>query len=51
MAERAIERKREREREIEREREKITSSRVKLRQGKVSRFFEILSLFPYEIFS
>ena len=51
--ERAIERKREteREREREREREEITSSRGKLRQGKVSRFFEILSLFPYEMFS
>ena len=53
--ERAIERKREtereRERKREREREEITSSRGKLRQGKVSRFFEILSLFPYEMFS
>ena len=44
-------RNREREREKEREREEITSSRGKLRQGKVSRFFEILSLFPYEMFS
>ena len=42
---------REKKRKKEREREEITSSRGKLRQGKVSRFFEILSLFPYEMFS
>ena len=48
MVERAIERGRERERE--REREENTSSR-KTSTGKVWNFFEILSLFPYEMFS
>ena len=41
----------EKAREGERERERKLPHRGKLRQGKVWSFFEILSLFSYEIFS
>ena len=40
-----------RESERERKRERKLPHRGKLRQGKVSSFFQILSLFSYEIFS
>ena len=40
-----------RERDTERDRERKLPHQGKLRQGKVSSFFEILSLFPYEMFS
>ena len=44
-------RQRQRKTETERERGRKSPHRGKIRHGKVSRFFWIFSLFPYEMFS
>ena len=53
MPERGTEgqREREREREKKREKEEITSSRKNSLEKNFETFLEILSLFPYEMFS